>query len=380
MLGNKPDKASSLDVFSFFKRNPRLVIIPVFFIACIFALSFFNGRFAGSGSPTGGPPHAGKPVGGRYAHQPNYLKYNKESTSYKIGIIADMDQDSKVAEGLWKSVFKEGTLHRDHRGQYSITWDAKHDVTTKLNEKGRGMELSELTNFNDRLLAYDDRTGLVFELLRHEADQTPFAIPRYILTNGDGLQEKGFKSEWATVKDDVVYVGSMGKEWVENNEIKNYYPMWVKTIDSTGHVEDVDWVHVYEKLRTVTRTSYPGYLLHEAVCWNPVQNRWFFLPRRVSTEMYNDVDDEVRGSNIMISCAENFSECSVTQVGVLNRKHGFSSFKFVPGRENEFVVLKTEEYRGTIHTYIAVFDLDGNVLLEESKIGDNTKYEGLEFL
>jgi soluble calcium-activated nucleotidase 1 len=41
------------------------------------------------------------------------------------------------------------------------------------------------------------------------------------------------------------------------------------------------------------------------------------------------------------------------------------------------VALKTEEHRDKISTYIMVFDLNGQVLMEETFIG-NVKFEGIE--
>jgi len=43
------------------------------------------------------------------------------------------------------------------------------------------------------------------------------------------------------------------------------------------------------------------------------------------------------------------------------------------------VALKTEEYQGKIATYIMVFDLNGQILLEETLVG-NVKFEGVEIL
>ena len=38
-------------------------------------------------------------------------------------------------------------------------------------------------------------------------------MPRHILTEGNGVTNKGQKTEWATVKDGLLYVGSFGKEY-----------------------------------------------------------------------------------------------------------------------------------------------------------------------
>lgn len=58
-----------------------------------------------------------------------------------------------------------------------------------------------------KLYTVDDRTGVVFEILGNTA------VPRHILTDGDGNVAKGFKAEWMAVKDYKLYVGGMGKEW-----------------------------------------------------------------------------------------------------------------------------------------------------------------------
>lgn len=46
-------------------------------------------------------------------------------------------------------------------------------VDSDLNENGRGMELSELLWFNNKLYAMDDRTGTVFELVKNGTTYKP---------------------------------------------------------------------------------------------------------------------------------------------------------------------------------------------------------------
>lgn len=55
--------------------------------------------------------------------------------------------------------------------------------------------------------------------------------------DGVGDTGKGFKSEWATVKDEVLYVGSMGKEWTTSTgDFVSFDPMYVKAVTMTGEV------------------------------------------------------------------------------------------------------------------------------------------------
>jgi soluble calcium-activated nucleotidase 1 len=310
----------------------------------------------------------------RYFYQQSYAQYSNESTSYTINVVADRDKDSKSEDG-WESTLLTGVLTRDVRGHYSAAWGSSIALKSKINEGGRGMELSDLVYFNGRLYTFDDRTGIVFQV-----DKAHGAIPQHILMDGNGSSSKGFKCEWATVKDDRLYVGGLGKEWTSpEGEVISRDPQWVKVIDTEGRVFHQNWVPVYEALRKATGTTSPGYLIHEAVRFHPVSRRWYFLPRRVSAEAYNDALDERRGANVMISTNEMFEDIKVSHIGPQNPTHGFSSFAFVPFRENEFVALKTEEVDGNIATYITVLNLHGEVLLEETKIGD-VKFEGVEFL
>lgn len=123
-----------------------------------------------------------------------------------------------------------------------------------------------------------------------------------------------------------------------------------------------------------------GYLIHESAAWSDRLQRWFFLPRRASKERYEEVADERRGTNLVLSCSQDFSDIVPSRVGTLNPTHGFSSFKFVPNTDDQIMVaLKSEEDAGKIATYIMAFTLDGRILLPETKIGD-VKYEGIEFI
>lgn len=80
---------------------------------------------------------------------------------YRIGAVADRDENSKLDDVTWGSFLKTGTLivHSDHT--ISVRWD--NDVITlksHISEKGRGVELSELIVFNGKLYTIDDRSGI----------------------------------------------------------------------------------------------------------------------------------------------------------------------------------------------------------------------------
>ena len=307
-------------------------------------------------------------------------------TKYKIALIADLDTDSKVSNksNTWKSLYKRGHFIWDsNQNKPSFEWSDEIDITETLSMGGRGMELSELIVFNGRLLTVDDRTGVVY-WVHLEGNNKVRLSPWIILSDGNGEESKGFKCEWATVKDEHLYVGGLGKEWTTNEGVVlNFNPMYVKRISLTGEVSHIDWHDYYVKMRSSAGIEFPGYMIHEAIVWSDIHKQWFILPRRASKNRYNDVDDESRGTNFLLRANHDFSnKVEVSRVSELGEpaSHGFSSFKFVPGTQDTVILaVKSEEYKGKIASYVLVFSIDGTILYPETKIGDH-KYEGIEFV
>lgn len=238
------------------------------------------------------------------------------------------------------------------------------------------MELSELVTFNGRLLTFDDRTGIVFEMGHSNVS------PWVILTDGETISPKGFKSEWATVKNNQLFVGSMGKEWTNAAGVfENYNPMLVKVISVNGDVKTLNWVKNFKAVRSALDIEWPGYLIHESGAWSENNKKWFFLPRRCSKDRYNETLDESRGCNYLITADETFTDIEKVKIGELKPTRGFSSFKFLPSSHDSIIVaLKTEELNGSTSTYVTVFDITGNILLDDEKIHTEYKYEGFEFI
>ena len=178
-------------------------------------------------------------------------------------------------------------------------------------------------------------------------------------------------------------MGSFGKEYTRGSEIVNRNNMWVKTIGPKGRIEHADWTPLFDKLREVTGTGFPGYLIHEAVAFSDTTREWIFLPRRESTLAYDDTEDERRGTNLILTANEDFSKVSARRVGKLTPERGFSSVKFLPGTGDRVVVaLKSAEdaEAGTQQSFITAFDRQTlRVLLPETPVPGDFKYEGLEF-
>jgi soluble calcium-activated nucleotidase 1 len=250
----------------------------------------------------------------------------------------------------------------------------------KLNKffvfSGRGMELSELVTFNGKIMTFDDRTGIVFIL------SNDTLIPWVILTDGENMSSKGFKSEWSTVKNHQLYVGSMGKEWTNaGGHFENNNPMMVKVVSTKGEVKTLNWVNNYKAIRRAINIEWPGYLIHESGAWSDFNQKWYFLPRRCSESRYNETIDETKGCNYLIIADETFTDIRTVKIGELKPTLGYSSFKFIPDTNDSIIVaLKTEELNGSTRTYVTVFDVRGNILLPDEKIQSEFKYEGFEFI
>lgn len=315
--------------------------------------------------------------------------------TFRIAVIADLDKRSKVKDkSLWRSPYMTGTLKRTG-DKYSLAWDEPIDVLTSHNEAGRGAELSELVRYQGALYTFDDRTGIMFEVLNPEDSSArkpsrpePYIAPRHIFMEGDGSTDKGMKVEWATVKDGLLYVGSFGKEFTNNDgDILHANNLWVVVVDKDGKMMHVDWREYYTAMRRVLGYEHPAYLLHETVMWSPYHKQWFVLPRRMSTDPYDEAKDEKMGANTIVTASADFKTIKATKVGTISPLRGFSSAKFLPGsRDSVIIALKSEENseRDRQTSYFTIYgendDGSWRVLLDEVELPGEAKFEGLEVL
>ncbi|KAL9706594.1 hypothetical protein quinque_010112 [Culex quinquefasciatus] len=302
---------------------------------------------------------------------------------YVVTVIADLDTNSRVkGKDTWSSYLLKGYLSFiPAKGTITVSWDdvGPKQLKSSFSLKGRGMELSELVVFNGRLLTFDDRTGLVYAI---EHDNV---YPWLLLMDGDGkAASKGFKSEWATVKDQVLYVGSMGKEWTTSaGDFENNNPMYVKAITVHGEVYHLNWETNFKALRSSIGIEWPGYMIHESGEWSSELKRWVFLPRRCSKDRYNETRDEHMGCKYLLLADESFHSVKPVELKLDNvpATHGFSSFKFLPSTDDQIIVaLSTEELNGRTSSYISAFRISGEVVMPETRIPTSYKFEGLEFI
>lgn len=311
------------------------------------------------------------------------LQYRPDSLEFAL--VSDLDKSSRDPQRfLWHSLLKKGALQVEALSEgadpllYRLEWIGEQRLESGMAVKNRSMELSELVGFRGRHYAVCDITGLVFEIDL----QRGRAFQRYVLADGDGEDMKPFKSEWATIKDGLLVVGSMGREWVnEAGAIESFNNQWVKTIDQHGSVESINWRPVYEALRAATGTLLPGYLWHEAVVWDPRLRLWIVLPRKASKEPYAPERDETQGTNLLLLASEDFSNIEVRHLGPLEPDWGFTALRKVPGTNDTYLALKVLEIGSRTETKITVFDLQGRFLLDPPfQHVDVHKYEGVDFI
>eukprot|EP00933_Yihiella_yeosuensis_P002923 TRINITY_DN10511_c0_g1_i1.p1 TRINITY_DN10511_c0_g1~~TRINITY_DN10511_c0_g1_i1.p1 ORF type:complete len:367 (-),score=56.04 TRINITY_DN10511_c0_g1_i1:72-1172(-) len=301
----------------------------------------------------------------------------------EFAIVSDLDKASRNAKKFsWHAFLKRGVLRRTGeagRNSYKIEWLGTDKLETMIAAKNRSMELSDIISYDGKLLAFCDISGLVFEVSLEQRK----AFARLSLPDGNGNELKPYKSEWATIKDGVLLVGSMGREWVgDQGQIEHFNSQWIKSMDRNGKVESINWRPVFQALRAATQTSSPGYLWHEAVIWDARLRRWLVLPRKASVgQPYTPELDETRGTNLLLICSEDFSEIEVKTIGPLEPEWGFTAIRKVPGTNDTYFALKSLEVGDKTETKAMVFDLSGQMLLDPgSEYIDAVKYEGIEFI
>lgn len=80
-----------------------------------------------------------------------------------------------------------------------------------------------------------------------------------LINSSSHRHSEAFKAEWLAVKDERLYVGSLGKEWTTTTgKVLHENPEWVKVIGCRGDVEHRNWVPHYNALRGAAGIQPPG--------------------------------------------------------------------------------------------------------------------------
>lgn len=315
-------------------------------------------------------------------------RYDETTTEYPLAIITDEDKAARITledgQTAWRSTIRYDKLIRsESNGQVRYRIEQPREssegvaqLISIIAEGSQGAEFSELALMGKHLLTFDDRTGLVCEVRRGNQ-----LVPRQIMMTGGDEAFKGFKCEWATLKDDIMYVGSHGCPKTESGKAVTGPLAWVKLLDTDYRVRSENWHECYNALRSAAGiASAIGYLTHEAAEWHPYRQQWIIFPRKVSFEPFDEPKDErERGGNLMFFANEDFTQIDLKEVGERVPERGVSSFKVIPGRPNECIGLKSVEIDDQTETYAFAFNLDGEVLGEDVYLGPY-KCEGVEIL
>src|SRR3989338_2894175 len=283
-------------------------------------------------------------------------------------LVSDLDHDSRhPLKQEWKALVQHGELQRTGAGRFRISFGRVERFKSYASFKNRSLELSEAVVYGGKLLAMCDVSGTVYELDLAEVRLAVFWQHMFV---GEGLTDKPFKTEWATVHDGDLLLVSIGKEWVQNRQITGFGPVFIKRLRPnpiTGQLSvlDEDWGSRFARLREATNTTWPGYLLHEAIEFDPLNRRWLVLPRRVSSVMYDPDDDEYQGGNLLLLASEDFVHVQVKTVGKIEPEWGFTSLSIIPGSDGrQFIVVKAREAAGVTESKVSVIDDEGRFLLD----------------
>jgi len=120
-------------------------------------------------------------------------------------------------------------------------------------------------------------------------------------------------------------------------------------------------------------------MIHESGQWSSSHQKWFFLPRKLSREVYDEVKDQAKCVNLILACGDGGSDVAAATYLEPQRAHrGCSDFFFVPGTNDTHIFLiRTEEtINGDLATLASVIDVTGAVLMEETQFAAGRKFEG----
>ena len=204
---------------------------------------------------------------------------------------------------------------------------------------------------------------------------------------GDGSRPgKGLKCEWATLRDGALVVGSTGKERTDDEgNIVHEGEMWCKAINpETLAVTSVDARPLYNALRAKAKCPQgKGYMIHESGRWSDVHLRWFFMPRKLSREPYDEVRDASKCVSLLLAAKGDGAEAtciarSLEPALSFLPLRGASDFFFIPNtNDTHLFITRTEEtLDNAVTTFASVIDLAGNVLMAEQEIARGCKFEG----
>ena len=296
-----------------------------------------------------------------------------------ILLITDDDKLSRYGNDYYSKSYISRIDVRYNEWKYSEI--SSTNYVTKYNRKQRGAELSDILNYNGKLYTFGDKTGIAFEL---DMIKTSL-IPKMIFNEKDGNKNKPMKIEWATVKGNEMVIGSHGN--THEDDLEDYSKSYVYYINEKLEHRTESWIDKYNFIHSVLNVTKPeGYVTHEAVLYSNMYNEWYFFPRKVSYEAYDDNKDPYLSSEYIVICNENITECRKYKDPQFTKGRCFSSIKVIPFDERIVIYTKSVEIDNLVETYIGALSFENvkenenaTIVMKEVKISDY-KIEGIEII
>jgi len=313
---------------------------------------------------------------------------------YQFLCIADMDKHSAEfdeSSNQWSSFIQYGTLNRVG-DRFRVKWESRDQVTSDVSDgKGRGMELSDAIILDGECFTFDDRTGAMFSFNPNDTKtfkSSDVALPK-------------MKIEWCFQKGSKLYYGSHLD--VHRKKTCTVVELDIETQTLTDSLLVQPFVKkLGEKIASDPDVPTYSSITVEAAAYSESREEMLIVPRALMYEKFDPATDNgAHGWNKFLKVKWNrndglqaLNQITLDDIEIVTidtpqiLEKGFAAIDWIPTsvEENQDMVLaavKSVEvcYDGveTIESYFSVFDLEGNVLLEDVRFPGNMKYEGLAF-
>lgn len=321
------------------------------------------------------------------------LNKSSQTKKYTFLCIADLDQaSSKFDEKTHQlsSFIQYGTLHQSGE-DFKVQWETREQVTSSIKDaKGRGMELSDAIIVDGECFTFDDRTGTMFEFNPNNAKTfrpTDVPLPK-------------MKIEWCFQKGTKLYYGSHLDIFREKTCA--IAELDVATKAMTGYCNVMPFVKKLGQ-KIAADPDVPTYssITVEAAAYSESRGEMLIVPRALMYKRFNpETDTGANGWNKFLKVKwdpkadlQALNDISLSDIEIVTidtpqiLERGFAAIDWLPTDNDTpqrvLAAVKSVETRidgeETIESYFSVFDLDGNVFLEDVRFPGNLKYEGLAF-
>lgn len=280
--------------------------------------------------------------------------------------------------------------------------------------------LSDLILFNGNVLVIDDKTGMVLKLVPYQQTAAPQYMNMYPTATVKhwASTEAKFKTEWMTIKDDCLYVGSVGKKYIhvtapppppQQQVLQQYQSvvddddddnrsMYVYIFNGLGGIGDhqqpsaikENWTHVYHMARHALNITEPGFVLHEAVHFSHKLRHWFLAPRKCSPLAFDVNTFDAIGCNVILEMDEDMTQVlRITHLPIVERDLGFSAIHPYHNDDDnhgcdgddddddQWVGLLTRENASMQQTYFIHFNNNNGQILYGPCLFSSKKFEGI---